>query len=146
MDQRVLPAVAATQLRQGIGLLLSRWSALQMAVDNEWGSRDSGQIAQQLTLDIFCLEPASPIRALPFYIAYDHKPPIYDDSCWIKEGHLGMTEGVGAFRLRVARHNLNPANIFLVLLVLKYSILQDEGPDVVTESVGVKMSLKHKDE
>ncbi|KAK3035046.1 hypothetical protein RJ639_034836 [Escallonia herrerae] len=49
-------------------------------------------------------------------------------------------------QLRVARHYLNPANIFLVLLVLKYGTLQDEGPDVVTESVGVKMSLKHTDE
>ncbi|KAK3015467.1 hypothetical protein RJ639_006829 [Escallonia herrerae] len=82
MDQRVLSADAAAQLRQGICLLLSRWSALQMVVDNEWGSHDSRQIAQQLTLDIFCLEPASPIRALPFYIADDHKPSIYDDSCW----------------------------------------------------------------
>ncbi|KAK3017487.1 hypothetical protein RJ639_005991 [Escallonia herrerae] len=82
MDQRVLSSNAAAQLWQGIDLLLSRWSALQMAVDKEWGSRDSGQIAQQLALDIFCLEPASPIRTLPFYIADDHKPLIYDDSCW----------------------------------------------------------------
>ncbi|KAK3011258.1 hypothetical protein RJ639_010609 [Escallonia herrerae] len=35
MDQRVLSADAAAQLRQGIGLLLSRWSALQMAVEND---------------------------------------------------------------------------------------------------------------
>ncbi|KAK3021188.1 hypothetical protein RJ639_045566 [Escallonia herrerae] len=83
MDQRVLSANDATQLRQGIGWLLSRWSAIQMAVDKEWGSSDSRQIAQQLALDIFYLEPASPIRTLPFYIVDDHKPPIYDDSCWL---------------------------------------------------------------
>ncbi|KAJ0855596.1 putative pre-rRNA-processing protein TSR2 [Helianthus annuus] len=44
---------AAIQLREGIGLLLGRWSALQMAIQNEWGGRDTRQRAQQLTLDIY---------------------------------------------------------------------------------------------
>ncbi|KAJ0657746.1 putative pre-rRNA-processing protein TSR2 [Helianthus annuus] len=44
---------AANQLREGIGLLLGRWSALQMAIQNEWGGRDTRQRAQQLTLDIY---------------------------------------------------------------------------------------------
>ncbi|KAK3032976.1 hypothetical protein RJ639_035804 [Escallonia herrerae] len=41
MDQRVLSVDTAAQLRQGIDLLLSKWSALQMTIDNEWGGRDS---------------------------------------------------------------------------------------------------------
>ncbi|KAJ0705032.1 putative pre-rRNA-processing protein TSR2 [Helianthus annuus] len=44
---------AAIQLREGIGLLLGRWSALQMAIQNEWGGRDTPQRAQHLTLDIY---------------------------------------------------------------------------------------------
>ncbi|KAJ0829056.1 putative pre-rRNA-processing protein TSR2 [Helianthus annuus] len=44
---------AANQLREGIGLLLGRWSALQMAIQNECGGRDTRQRAQQLTLDIY---------------------------------------------------------------------------------------------
>ncbi|XP_008803387.1 pre-rRNA-processing protein TSR2 isoform X2 [Phoenix dactylifera] len=35
-------------LREGISLVLSRWTALQMAVRNEWGGRDSGQKSEEL--------------------------------------------------------------------------------------------------
>ncbi|CAK9177615.1 unnamed protein product [Ilex paraguariensis] len=47
---------ASSQLQEGINLLFSRWTALQMAVQNEWGGRDSRQRSQQFALDIFsCL-------------------------------------------------------------------------------------------
>ncbi|XP_051138976.1 uncharacterized protein LOC127256812 [Andrographis paniculata] len=45
---RGLTAEAAAQLQDGINLVLSRWAALRMAVENEWGGRDSSQKAQQL--------------------------------------------------------------------------------------------------
>ena len=48
-----LTAEAVNQLREGIDLLLGRWSALQMAIQNEWGGRDTRQKAQQLALDIY---------------------------------------------------------------------------------------------
>ncbi|KAL4560625.1 hypothetical protein LXL04_032778 [Taraxacum kok-saghyz] len=48
-----LTAEAVNQLREGIDLLLGRWSALQMAVQNEWGGRDTRQKAQQLSVDIY---------------------------------------------------------------------------------------------
>ncbi|XAR52506.1 hypothetical protein NMG60_11020627 [Bertholletia excelsa] len=48
-----LPAENASQLQEGIGLLLSRWSALQMAVENEWGGPHSRLKSQQLAADIF---------------------------------------------------------------------------------------------
>ncbi|KAK9061213.1 hypothetical protein SSX86_018393 [Deinandra increscens subsp. villosa] len=48
-----LTSEAANQLREGIDLLLGRWSALQMAVQNEWGGRDTRQKAQQLAVDIY---------------------------------------------------------------------------------------------
>ncbi|KAL4576363.1 hypothetical protein LXL04_012455 [Taraxacum kok-saghyz] len=48
-----LTAEAVNELREGIDLLLGRWSALQMAIQNEWGGRDTHQKAQQLALDIY---------------------------------------------------------------------------------------------
>lgn len=43
-----LTAEAAAQLHKGINLVLSRWAALRMAIENEWGGRDSLQKSQQL--------------------------------------------------------------------------------------------------
>ncbi|KAK6147209.1 hypothetical protein DH2020_018121 [Rehmannia glutinosa] len=43
-----LTAEAAVQLQEGITLTLSRWAALRMAIENEWGGRDSLQKSQQL--------------------------------------------------------------------------------------------------
>ncbi|KAK9062988.1 hypothetical protein SSX86_016858 [Deinandra increscens subsp. villosa] len=48
-----LTAEAVNQLREGIDLLLGRWSALQMAIQNEWGGRDTRQKAQQLSVDVY---------------------------------------------------------------------------------------------
>ncbi|KAH7864926.1 hypothetical protein Vadar_000043 [Vaccinium darrowii] len=53
VPEGVLSADSAAQLRQGIDLVLSRWSALQMAVVNEWGGRDSLLKSHQLAADIF---------------------------------------------------------------------------------------------
>ncbi|KAL8193020.1 hypothetical protein R6Q57_027468 [Mikania cordata] len=47
-----LTSEAVNQLREGIDLLLGKWTALQMAIHNEWGGRDTRQKAQQLTVDI----------------------------------------------------------------------------------------------
>ncbi|EYU38641.1 hypothetical protein ABFS82_12G151100 [Erythranthe guttata] len=54
MNNNLTPEAAA-QLQEGISLLLSRWAAFQMAVQNEWGGRDSGQKPQQLADNIFHL-------------------------------------------------------------------------------------------
>ncbi|GER41888.1 pre-rRNA-processing protein TSR2 [Striga asiatica] len=48
-----LTTEAAAQLQEGIHLLFSRWAALRMAVENEWGGRDSLHKSQQLELSIF---------------------------------------------------------------------------------------------
>ncbi|KAJ4716978.1 putative Pre-rRNA-processing protein TSR2 [Melia azedarach] len=48
-----LPPESAPVFREGIALTLARWSALQMAVENEWGGRGSRAIAEQLISDIF---------------------------------------------------------------------------------------------
>lgn len=55
MEHHQLSAEAATQLQDGINLLLSRWSALQIAVENGFGGRDSSQKSQQLPIDLFSL-------------------------------------------------------------------------------------------
>ncbi|KAH9326644.1 hypothetical protein KI387_006822, partial [Taxus chinensis] len=41
-----------SKLEEGVGLVLSRWTALQMAVQNEWGGRSSAVKAHQLAADI----------------------------------------------------------------------------------------------
>ncbi|KAB2607309.1 hypothetical protein D8674_007026 [Pyrus ussuriensis x Pyrus communis] len=51
--ERKISAVAGPILQEGIGLALSRWSEPQLAVENEWGGRDSCRKAEQLVADIF---------------------------------------------------------------------------------------------
>lgn len=41
------------QFGDGINMVLHRWAALRMAVENEWGGRDSLQKAQQLGHNLF---------------------------------------------------------------------------------------------
>lgn len=48
-----LSAESLPIFQEGICLILSRWSALQLAVENEWGGRGSRQLADQLGSDIF---------------------------------------------------------------------------------------------
>ncbi|XP_065872456.1 uncharacterized protein [Euphorbia lathyris] len=48
-----LPAESIPLFQEGIYLILSRWSALQLAVENEWGGRNSRQLAEHLGSDIF---------------------------------------------------------------------------------------------
>ncbi|CAI9102424.1 OLC1v1000689C1 [Oldenlandia corymbosa var. corymbosa] len=50
-----LTAEAAVLLQEGINLLFSRWTALQMAVLNEWGGPHSRVKSQKLAVDIFSL-------------------------------------------------------------------------------------------
>jgi pre-rRNA-processing protein TSR2 len=47
-----LSAQAAAALGEGIGLVFGRWTALQMAVENQWGGRDSRAKADQLAESI----------------------------------------------------------------------------------------------
>ncbi|XP_074342132.1 uncharacterized protein LOC141679563 [Apium graveolens] len=44
---------AAFKLQEGIQLLLSQWSSLQVAVENEFGGPDSRRKSQQLPVDLF---------------------------------------------------------------------------------------------
>ncbi|CAN1190245.1 Pre-rRNA-processing protein TSR2 homolog [Linum perenne] len=61
-----LTAEALPVLNEGIYLVLSRWSALQLAVENEWGGRRSRQLADQLASDVFAWFTKS--KAEPLYI------------------------------------------------------------------------------
>lgn len=51
--ERQLSVEAEAIFREGVALVLSRWSALQLAVDNEWGGRDSRRKSEQLAADVF---------------------------------------------------------------------------------------------
>ncbi|KAF6164597.1 hypothetical protein GIB67_032825 [Kingdonia uniflora] len=48
LSQQSLPLFS-----EGINLVLSLWTALQMAVQNEWGGRNSRERLEQLAADIF---------------------------------------------------------------------------------------------
>ncbi|KAF7805177.1 pre-rRNA-processing protein TSR2-like protein [Senna tora] len=50
---RRLQAECIPIFREGVGLLLYRWSSLRTAVENEWGGRDSHLKAQQLGNHVF---------------------------------------------------------------------------------------------
>jgi pre-rRNA-processing protein TSR2 len=49
---QVLSAEGMGKFEEGVGLILSSWLALQMAVQNEWGGRDSRQKEQKFAADI----------------------------------------------------------------------------------------------
>lgn len=53
--QPKLTAEAVIQFQEGIDLLFSRWTALQMAVQNEWGGPHSHLRARQIIVEIFSL-------------------------------------------------------------------------------------------
>ncbi|WCJ18373.1 Pre-rRNA-processing protein TSR2 conserved region [Euphorbia peplus] len=48
-----LPTESIPLFQEGIYLILSRWSALQLAIENEWAGRDSHLKAQDLATSIF---------------------------------------------------------------------------------------------
>ncbi|XP_068666914.1 uncharacterized protein [Aristolochia californica] len=52
VQPQILTQDAHSLLGEGISLVLSRWTALQMAIENEWGGRDSRQKSDQLASDI----------------------------------------------------------------------------------------------
>ncbi|KAK1382745.1 pre-rRNA-processing protein TSR2-like [Heracleum sosnowskyi] len=53
MERHQLSEEAAYKLQEGIQLLLSQWSSLQVAVENEFGGPDSRRKSQQLPVDLF---------------------------------------------------------------------------------------------
>ncbi|KAJ1689923.1 hypothetical protein LUZ63_014078 [Rhynchospora breviuscula] len=63
---QVLSSEAAAILSEGISLVLSRWTALQMAVENQWGGRESRGKADLL------------VTAIQSWFAQT-KPPLYID-------------------------------------------------------------------
>lgn len=57
MDSRpsgpaMLTAEEQAVLNEGIGLILSRWTAMRAAVDNGWGGRDSHQKAERTVSNV----------------------------------------------------------------------------------------------
>lgn len=62
---RALSEEAKIVFAEGIGLLLIRWTALQAAVENEWGGRDSRRKAELIVSEIFTWFTQSPE---PLYI------------------------------------------------------------------------------
>ncbi|KAL6005239.1 hypothetical protein ACLOJK_005801 [Asimina triloba] len=52
LSQQSHTSESLSALSDGLWLVLSRWTALQMAVQNEWGGRDSRQKLDQLFSDV----------------------------------------------------------------------------------------------
>ncbi|XP_057781065.1 uncharacterized protein LOC130999531 [Salvia miltiorrhiza] len=53
MNPHSMTPEAAAQFGDGIHLVLSRWAALRMVIENEWGGRDTLQKSQQLRHNLF---------------------------------------------------------------------------------------------
>ncbi|XP_050211062.1 uncharacterized protein LOC126661279 [Mercurialis annua] len=51
--KKPLPAESVPLFQEGLFLTLSRWSALQLAVENEWAGKGSLHLADQLRSDVF---------------------------------------------------------------------------------------------
>ncbi|KAL7105194.1 hypothetical protein ACP275_07G029300 [Erythranthe tilingii] len=85
MNNNPTTAAAAAHLQEGINLLLSRWTALRMAVENEWGGRGSLQKSQQLGGDIFRLLTQSKDEVSIRHIA--DKLMVMHEEC--SEGNFG---------------------------------------------------------
>ncbi|XWS64651.1 hypothetical protein CRYUN_Cryun05aG0020900 [Craigia yunnanensis] len=66
METKKLTAESTPVFQEGIGLILSRWSALTAAVENEWGGRDSRVKANMLCSDVISFFTES--KAEPLYI------------------------------------------------------------------------------
>jgi pre-rRNA-processing protein TSR2 len=50
--KREMPPEMRSIFEQGVFLLFKRWTALQLAVQNEWGGSRSAEKAQQLLTDV----------------------------------------------------------------------------------------------
>ena len=48
----ILPAQHRPQFEEGVNLLFSSWTALCLAIDNDWGGASSRQKAEQLYQDV----------------------------------------------------------------------------------------------
>ena len=75
----VLPQQARPQFEEGVNLLFSRWTALCLAIDNEWGGRNSREKAEHIYNDVLhwfynhkgaALQVAAVAETLP------HKAPL----------------------------------------------------------------------
>ncbi|KAE8679301.1 putative Seed maturation protein [Hibiscus syriacus] len=66
METRRLTAESTPIFQEGISLILSRWSALTAAVENEWGGRDSRIKANMICSDVLSFFTES--NAEPLYI------------------------------------------------------------------------------
>ncbi|KAH1084141.1 hypothetical protein J1N35_023902 [Gossypium stocksii] len=66
MESKKLTAESAPVFQEGISLILTRWSALTAAVENEWGGRDSRGKANAICTDVFSFFTEA--RAEPLYI------------------------------------------------------------------------------
>ncbi|XWS58296.1 hypothetical protein CRYUN_Cryun08bG0021700 [Craigia yunnanensis] len=66
METKKLTAESTPIFQEGVGLILSRWSALTAAVENEWGGRDSRVKANVLCTDVISFFTES--KAEPLYI------------------------------------------------------------------------------
>ncbi|KAM7251924.1 hypothetical protein ACFE04_023807 [Oxalis oulophora] len=71
--------------KEGLSMTLSRWSALQMAVEMEWGGRDSRRKAEELESDI-----------LSWFTQSRGKEPLYIDDleCFLEEAMITLCTGV----------------------------------------------------
>lgn len=108
-SSKVLQGQSVQVFNEGIGLILSRWSALRTAVENEWGGRDSHLKAQQFAADLlswftqskgsntnclirFFFLPNLNLNFILYFVCYFFPEPLYIDDLetLIDEGMLSF--------------------------------------------------------
>ncbi|PRQ27569.1 putative pre-rRNA-processing protein TSR2 [Rosa chinensis] len=64
------PWPAAAVFQEWVRLVLSRWSTLQLVIENEWGSRDSRLKTEQLVFDVLSWVNHSTVGDIAFACSY----------------------------------------------------------------------------
>ncbi|KAL3728150.1 hypothetical protein ACJRO7_032841 [Eucalyptus globulus] len=143
---RQLPEPAVPIFSEGVALTLSRWSALQMAVDNEWGGRSSRQRADELGHDVFTWFTQSKARfvllnAVNFFFFFDPirtalhrrfgRSSVRSHDCLNTVAEDGSVEEVWNFALReAALKRVAPAHV-------KQVVEEEEEEDSDSEDMTV---------
>ncbi|VVA98719.1 unnamed protein product [Arabis nemorensis] len=86
--KHVSPIADDSDLRRGIGELLSRWGGLQMAVKNQWGGHDSLKKSQELVHQLFNLLSQSNVITVEEIENYLHESLLLSFNTEIEDGSI----------------------------------------------------------
>lgn len=119
---RALSEEAKIVFAEGIGLLLIRWTALQAAVENEWGGRDSRRKAELIVSEIFTWFTQSPGYVDSIHSS-THLHPFFSFGC--KNFLWKFCVFFGRIRCRYNCEKLVLSSLMIILNCVNLGILQN---------------------